>query len=79
MSSRHRLTRSTDRRIGGVCGGLAHYFDIDPTLVRIGMVFLTIVFPPTMVAYIVAWIVMPEEIEAVVLPAAPRVATPPRT
>ena len=67
------------RKIGGVCLGLAHHLAMDATLVRIAVVFLTIVFPPTLIAYIVAWIVMPEEIEAVVLPAAPPVATPPRT
>ena len=30
-----RLTLSDDRKLGGVCGGIAEYFDVDPTLVRI--------------------------------------------
>lgn len=60
-----RLTRSLDERmIGGVCGGLAQYFNIDPSLVRIGWVLLTIsagmVFLGV-VAYIVMMIVVPEE------------------
>lgn len=59
-----RLTRSLDERmIGGVCGGLAKYFNIDPSFVRIGWVLLTIsgmVFLGV-VAYIVMMIVVPEE------------------
>jgi phage shock protein C len=39
-----RLTRSsTDRKIGGVSGGLGHYFGIDPTVVRVGFVFTTLI------------------------------------
>jgi phage shock protein PspC (stress-responsive transcriptional regulator) len=58
-----RLTRSTvDRKIGGVCGGLAEYLSADPTAVRVAWVILTIV--PGMIlfgvaAYIVAWFIMP--------------------
>ena len=37
-----RLTRSNDRVLGGVCGGIAEYFDLDPTLVRVGYLFLTL-------------------------------------
>ena len=43
-STRKPLLRSrTDRRIGGVCGGLAEYFGADPTIVRLAWVVLTIV------------------------------------
>ena len=62
--SRARLTRSrTDRMIAGVCGGLADYFDLDPTLVRVGYVLLSMIsagFPGILVYFILAW-VMPEE------------------
>ena len=38
------LTRSTtDKKIGGVSGGLGHYFGIDPTIVRVGFVFTTLI------------------------------------
>lgn len=61
--SRGTLTRSTsDRMIAGVCGGLADYFDLDPTLVRAGYVllsFLSVGFPGLLV-YIVLAFVMPE-------------------
>ena len=44
MNSTTRLTRSSDDRyIGGVSGGLGRYFDIDPTIVRVGFIFATLV------------------------------------
>lgn len=62
---RTRLVRSvTDRRIAGVCGGLAAYFGVDSTLVRLAVVILSI-YPGAIVcgliAYAIAWMVIPEE------------------
>src|SRR2546425_8402711 len=55
-----KLTRSeTDKRIAGVCGGLADYFGIDPILVRIAFVVLAFM-GPGIPLYIVLWIVMPK-------------------
>ncbi len=61
-SERRRLTRSTtDDWFGGVAGGLADYFDIDPTLVRIAFVGAAIVASGlAIVAYVVGWIIIPE-------------------
>jgi len=59
-----RLYRSrTDKKIAGVCGGLGHYFNIDPSLIRVGYVLLSIfsVGFPALVVYIVACCVVPEE------------------
>lgn len=58
-----RLHRSaTDRKIAGVCGGLAEYFGVDPTLVRIAAVVLAI-YPGAVICgvlvYLLAWFVMP--------------------
>jgi phage shock protein PspC (stress-responsive transcriptional regulator) len=47
-----------DKMIGGVCSGLAHYFDIDPTIVRLIMVFLFFT-GVGILAYIIAWAVIP--------------------
>jgi phage shock protein PspC (stress-responsive transcriptional regulator) len=61
MEERKRLTRSVkDKMLGGVCGGIANYFDIDPTLVRVGYILLTIftIFSG-FIAYLILWIVMP--------------------
>jgi phage shock protein C len=58
-----RLARSTrDRMWAGVCGGLAEYFDVDPTLMRIVWVAFTIFTHGLGVpAYIVLWLVMPRD------------------
>jgi len=64
-SMQKRLTRSTkDRMLAGVCGGIAEYFDIDPSLVRIGFVLLALFSGGGVlgvVAYIVMMIIIPEE------------------
>ncbi len=58
------LRRSTsDRMVAGVAGGLAQYFDLDPTLVRVLYVvgsILSVGFPGLLV-YLALWMVIPEE------------------
>ncbi len=57
-----KLYRSRKERvIGGVCGGIGVYFGIDPTLARIIWVAATLLGGAGIIAYIVAWIVIPEE------------------
>ena len=63
-AGQRRLTRSaSDRKIAGVCGGLADYLSIDGTAVRLLWIVLTI-FPGAVVlgvvAYVVAWFIMPD-------------------
>ena len=56
-----RLYRSTkERMIAGVCGGLAEYFNIDPTLVRLLFVFAALAGGPGLLAYLIMMIVVPE-------------------
>lgn len=57
-----RLVRSRDNRmVAGVCGGLAEYFGIDATVVRILTVVLTVLgFGSLILAYIVGWLLIPE-------------------
>ena len=58
-----RLYKSKkDRMICGVSGGLAEYFDVDPTLVRIGAALICC-SGYGIVAYIVAAVIMPEKVE----------------
>ena len=52
-----RLTRSKDHLIGGVCGGIAEYLDIDPTVVRVGYAFLTL-FGLGLIAYPILFLIM---------------------
>lgn len=63
MSSKRLMRSSNDKLLGGVCAGLAEYFDFDPVLVRIAYAFLTIFSAafPGLLLYIVMWIVMPEK------------------
>lgn len=60
MSYRRLYRSRTQRILGGVCGGIAEYFDIDPTLVRIGWLLLVPVLGTGFFAYIVCWIIIPE-------------------
>ena len=46
--------------VGGVCGGIAEYFGIDPTLVRLAWVVLAALFGSGILAYIIAAIIIPE-------------------
>jgi phage shock protein C len=56
-----RLYRSTsDKKIAGVCGGLADYFKIDPTIIRV--IFVVLLLPggfPGLLPYVILWIVVP--------------------
>jgi phage shock protein C len=62
MEEGKRLYRSTtDRMVAGVCSGLATYFKVDPTLVRLLFVLLALAGGPGLLAYIVLWLVVPEE------------------
>lgn len=59
--SKKRLYRSTnDSKIFGVCGGLAEYFDIDPTLVRIGWIIFSLVYGSGILAYVICAFCMPK-------------------
>jgi len=62
MTTTKKLHRSRiDRMLGGVCGGLAEYFDIDPTLVRV-LFAISVAFGGSgIIAYIILWIVVPEQ------------------
>jgi len=57
-----RLYRSTRERIlGGVAAGIADYFDVDPTLVRLAWILFALAGGSGVIAYIIAWIIIPEE------------------
>jgi len=56
-----KLYRSkTDRKLAGVCGGIAEYFGVDSTLVRLAAVILIFASGAGILAYVVAWAIIPE-------------------
>jgi len=63
-TSRKQLTLSaTNKKLGGVCGGLAEYLDVDATIVRLIWVALSVVpggFVGGALAYFLAWIIIPK-------------------
>ena len=52
---------STDKKVCGVCGGIANYFDVDPTVSRLIWVIFTLAGGSGLIAYIIAAIIMPDE------------------
>jgi Putative stress-responsive transcriptional regulator len=62
-SNTKKLYRSrTDRMVGGVCGGLAEYFNVDPTIIRLLFVLGLVLVGGTFWAYLIMWVVIPEQI-----------------
>lgn len=71
-----RLVRARDDRVvAGVCGGLGRYLGIDPILLRLALVALVLLGGTGILAYIIAWIVIPEEPAAVRAPQEPGAGT----
>ncbi len=62
MSQTRKLYRSkTDRVLGGVCGGLAEYFNTDATLIRVLFVLLTVLGGAGPIIYLAMWIIVPNQ------------------
>lgn len=62
MADYRRLYRSrTDRKIAGVCGGLAQYLNVDPTVVRIIFLILLFIGGGGLLIYLIIWICAPDE------------------
>lgn len=56
-----RLTLSLeDKKIGGVCSGIAKYFDLDPTLVRVIWLVLVCCCGVGLIAYLICWAIIPK-------------------
>ena len=60
MNEKKLYKSSTDKKLAGVCGGIAEYFNIDSTLVRLGWVVFSLLGGSGLVAYIIAAIIMPD-------------------
>ena len=60
MEGKKLYKSSTDKKIAGVCGGIAEYFNIDSTLVRLGWVVFCALGGSGLLAYIITALVMPD-------------------
>ena len=62
MDNQKKLYRVNEgKMLAGVCGGIAEYFNIDPTIIRLGWVLVSFMGGCGILAYIIALIVMPEK------------------
>ena len=64
MKTMKKLCKSNkNRKICGVCGGIAEYLNVDPTLIRLAFVVISMAAGSGLLAYIVAALIMPEASE----------------
>lgn len=62
-----RLVRiMSEKKIAGVCAGVARYLSVDPTLVRVVWLVLALLYGTGLIAYLIAWIAMPKDEPGVV-------------
>jgi phage shock protein C len=61
LSGKRLMRSAVDRKLAGVCGGMAEYFEIDPTLVRLLWILITVLtgIIPCVLLYLAAWFIMP--------------------
>jgi phage shock protein PspC (stress-responsive transcriptional regulator) len=65
-TSRLSLARNKkDKILGGVCGGLANHFNIDPIILRIAMVLITLAWGSGLLIYLLLWLILPERAEEI--------------
>jgi phage shock protein C len=70
MTMRKIYRAKKDKMIAGICGGLGEMFEIDPTLIRLGLVFIGLVTGvlPFIIAYVIGWIIIPMNPESEDIP-----------
>lgn len=61
MDTKKLFRSRRDKIIGGVCGGLANYFTMDPTIMRLIFVLLALFGGPGLILYVILWIITPVE------------------
>ena len=61
MKTKKLFRSKKNKVIAGVCGGIGEYFNVDPVLIRLLWVVFTLIGGAGILAYIIAWIIIPEE------------------
>lgn len=67
MKKKKLYKSETDKKICGVCGGIAEYFDMDSTLIRLAWIIFVCMAGCGLIAYIIAAIVMPIKPKSVII------------
>lgn len=62
MAEKRLMRSKTNRMVAGICGGIGEYFNIDPNLIRVLWIVITVLsgFLPGILAYILVWVIIPE-------------------
>jgi phage shock protein C len=65
MQKIYRLTSEKDKKIAGICAGVAEIFKLDPTIVRLALIFLAVITAvgPVVLTYLAGWWLIPEKRE----------------
>ena len=61
MNGKKLYKSAMDKKIAGVCGGIAEYFNVDATLIRLAWVLFSLLGGSGLLAYIIAALIMPEQ------------------
>jgi len=61
MKNKRLYKSNSDIKLDGVCGGIAEYFEVDPTIVRVAWIVFTCLYGTGLIAYIICMIVIPRE------------------
>ena len=61
MNRKKLYKSSTDKKLAGVCGGIADYFDVDSTLIRLAWIIAAFALGTGLLAYIICALVMPDQ------------------
>ena len=61
MENKKLMRSKSSRMLAGVCGGVAAYFNMDPTIVRVIYVLLTLAGAAGLLIYLIMWLLIPEE------------------
>ena len=62
LTMKRLFLSQTEKKIAGVCGGVAEYMEVDPTIVRLAAVIIAVVtgFFPMLIGYVIAWMIVPK-------------------
>ena len=61
MNGKRLYLSNTDKKLAGVCGGIAEFFGIDPTIIRVLWIICSVLFGSGILAYLICWLVIPRQ------------------